>query len=316
MNIRNILGSGKSKIEILTLDEVLMTPEQIAEQEKLEEERIEAERLKAERKPKVKHSKPKNNIIIPEVNLNNGDFKWYEGKNTEQMPEILKDNKVPMSASTLFLLRTGRLTDKDRNVSEYITNYFDTADLIAYSTGDEIKYVLTTDRENKPTELGLKALSWIKPETLVNNGTDLSNGKYEQLDGDGIIKVNRNELGEIETVLSLQEALDSKHWRILLRHEDEVPPEFAIPGLHDEYINWVFSEYKNQHAKDKKVDDLKLMEFYLGSAVNKPYLKAWYVYRLVDRSSACGRNYLFDDYGRLVGISARGANRAVQRSKR
>ena len=309
MNTRNIMGSGKSRIKILPLEDVLMTPEQIEEERIKEAERkAEEERRKEAEKRAGKPSQPKGNIIVPEFNLDGEwNFKWYNGKNTEQMPEILKAGRVPMSSATLFLLRTGKLTDKNKK-HNYVTNYFDTADLIAYSTGDELKYVLTTDAQNKPTDLGLKALSWIALGTLVNNGIDLSNGRYEELDGQGIIKVkNSGELGKIATATSLNETLDSKHWRILLRHQDEVPAEFAIPGLHEEAINYIFSEYKNQHAKTTPIDELKLMGVYLASPQNVPHLRAWYVSWLEGRSLADGRDGLDFANGRLVGISARGA---------
>ncbi|OGJ21067.1 hypothetical protein A3K73_00280 [Candidatus Pacearchaeota archaeon RBG_13_36_9] len=299
INEINIIGSGKSKFRILSLDQVLMTPEQIIEHER-EEERKKNEQRNTGKPPTTpkKPSTPSQNAIVP------GEVKIYDGRNVDKAPEILNAGKI---IAPFFYIAQNRISAKSKkDIGLWVDKWFDVSDLILYNDKDhseDIKIVLAYDAKYNLTPAGKTCLEMINPaQTLVNGGVNIS-GLYSDVDGDGVISTTRSELAKVlEDGLTKVQAKDSKLWKMLLRHPDEVAAEFAVPGLHEEYINWVYSAYGSRFAKEKK-----LMGVYLASPKDVPHLREWFVNMLEYRSDAIGWNYLDNDYGRFAGISARGA---------
>jgi len=213
----------------------------------------------------------------------------YGGRNVETMPKLLADGRVPMSASQLMKYR---IAESDK-LPDWKNSYFDTSDLIAYSAkGDgKVKFILTVGKDGKITDKGRKALELINPNSKRSSGAIELGDQYRILDG---IEVPIGNLGRTGDYLTQNEILGNKAWRILARHPDEVPKEFAEDSnLLKEYSTWVV----NQTKSDKN------MGVYVDSLDASPKLRAWYVYRLGLRSNANGRDYLDDDYGRLVGLA-------------
>lgn len=155
----------------------------------------------------------------------------FDGKIKEQMPLLLADSRYPMFTRYLAEQRV-----QGRGIGRYV----DTGDLVTYNgKGDnqEIRFILTANRQGL-TETGKFALGLINPHSsYVNGALNLSeakdaqgkdvNGAYDAISGSGVIAVKRKDLGILGDRMTQEQVLNHKGWRILLRHPDEVPAEFA-----------------------------------------------------------------------------------------
>src|SRR3989344_7556123 len=194
--------------------------------------------------------------------------------------------------------------------TDWMDNYFDTSDLNGRS-GEEVKIGLTTYADGSITDLVRKYLSLINPEEgrrLINGAVDLSiDDRYGQLKGEGVIITQRDKLAPVlNEWITKKQAKDSLFWVVMLRHPNEVPQAFAIQGLHDEAIDYIFSEYQARFAKKIPLEDVRAMGVFPGSASNLPIMGAWCVDGLGGRSDAYGGGGLGSDYGRVVGIAPGG----------
>ena len=245
----------------------------------------------------------------------------FNGKIKDNVPVVLADNRYLMSTTELF---------EQRMQGRRINRYVNTGDLIAYSgpksDEQEIKFILTATR-NGLTDGGRFALGLINPHSeylsgavdltkavyiasapkQMNIGNAFSDGQdcfvagrplnnaYEMLQGNGVIAVKRKNLGFLDERLTEEQFLNHKGWRILTRHPDEVPAEFAEdPERAKEYAGKVvFSRYDTA------------MGMYPSDGEKVPTLRAWCVDWLGDYwgSSAFGWNDLAHDSGRLVGVA-------------
>ena len=233
-------------------------------------------------------------------------FEIYNGRNTEQMPKLIADGRVPMNIFQLMQRKLGLINDDSSVKDFFMDNYFDTGDLKA-QRGDEVKLVLTTYADGSITDLGRKYLELINPEeVLVNRAVNLGiEERYDNLQGNGVVVTRADKLAKaLCTPLSQEDVKDSLFWKVMLRHSDEVPKEFTVPGLHEEVIPYIFSEYQRRFAKDEKIDNLNLMGVYLDSyKTSDSEMRAWCVSRLGRGSYASGGLALDDDDGRFVGIA-------------
>src|SRR3989338_3794951 len=235
-----------------------------------------------------------------------GSFEEYYGRNVDKAPEILKAGKIIAPFFYIAQKRIASATPEE--TAQWADKWYDTSDLIAYASqgnndNNEVKVVMPYDNNFRITDAGKFCLELINPsEALVNNAVNLSNGRYEKIKGKGVAALKRNALAKFlnEGMLKPQ-ALDSRLWRILLRHEDEVESDFAVRGLHKDYIDWAYGSYKDRFAKNSSINELKIMGVYPDSAGDVPKLGAWYVGGLDNGSNAYGRCGL--DYGRLVGLA-------------
>lgn len=217
--------------------------------------------------------------------------KPFPGRNTEQMPLLLGEGRSPWSAARFMRERI----DHSDQFSD-LRSYLGVSDLVAYDSnkrGTDVKFILTVDKNGKVTEQGRKALGLIKPNVKLTSDYAVNAGDdYDSLPG---IVVARTDLGILERDLTEAEILGSKAWRILARHPDEVPAEFAEDeNLLGEYVGWL----KGQTKQDTN------MGVYLDSNSDIAKLRAFCVGRLDDRSRLGGWSNLSSDYGRLVGYLA------------
>ncbi|MBU1028483.1 MAG: hypothetical protein KKF48_05555 [Nanoarchaeota archaeon] len=215
----------------------------------------------------------------------------YDGKNVDTMPKLLADGRVPMSTSQLMNYRI----NEGGRFADWKNLYFDTSDLIAYaSKGDgKVKFILTVKKNGKIDEKnGRKSLGLISPSSKLSSGAiELGQEQYNALNG---IEVNIKDLGRTGKYLTQDEILGNPVWRILARHPNAVPKEFAEDSnLLKEYTSWVESQ----------TGDNENMAVYVDSLGKSPKLRAWYVYRLDGRSNANGVNNLDDGDGRFVGLA-------------
>ena len=236
-------------------------------------------------------------------------FKEFFGRNVDTAPQVTSSGRVLMSLAQIMQRRLNvrdiRGTDAEV-ISAWMDNYFDTSDLNA-RRGDEFKIVLSTYADGSVTSLGKKYLALINPsEELVDGAVNLEvNDRYDGLQGDGVFVVQgkKNLASVVDEPQTQKQAKDSLFWRIALKHPDEVPKAFAIPGLHEEAISYIFAEYKNRFARNTPVEDIKAMGVFPGSVPKgSAELRAWYVDGLEPRSCALGRLSL-GDTGRFLGIA-------------
>ncbi|MBU0466933.1 MAG: hypothetical protein KJ718_00965 [Nanoarchaeota archaeon] len=243
----------------------------------------------------VQLNKPEEIITLGVDEIVIQQYEPFEGQNIQRMPELLARGRVPIPASEVMKRRVA----VGEQLPDWGNSWFDTSDLVAYDAkgrSNNVKFILTVDNKGNLTEVGKRALSWINPDMpLVNYAIDLSQGNlYDTLRGEGVIEVSREKLGEVEGRLKRGEVIDSKPWRILARHPDEVPVGFAEDkSLLPEYVDWVAS----------KTGQGENMGVYFDANGDKAKMRAWFVYRLGGRSGALGRYYLVYGNGRFVGLA-------------
>jgi len=241
--------------------------------------------------------------VVP-VTFKPGEYEFCNGRNVDKAPEILNAGKVISPFFYIAQRRINASTDKEK--TDWHDNYFDTSDLVAYDSNqnpDDLKVILSYDSNLAQTQAGKKCLSWINPSELFEGGVNLEN-RYDSIQGRGVMDLKRSDLAsKLESRLSKKDVMNSKLWRILLRHPNEVDSEFAVEGLHKNYIDWAFSAYKQRFDKDTKIDDQELMGVYSASAKSVPHMRAWYVSRLESRSDAFGRSDLGNSNGRFASIA-------------
>lgn len=212
----------------------------------------------------------------------------YDGRNVSAMPKLLAEGRVPMNVSQLM---NYRMNDGER-FSDWL-RYFDTSDLIAYGSkrDGKVKFILTVEKNGRIRPNGRRALELINPLAKLNYGAVELGDEYSSLEG---IEVAVGNLGRRGKHLTQDEILGNKVWRILARHPDEVPSEFAEdPNLLREYSTWI----ANQTRADKN------MTVYIDSLSKSPKLRAWCVEGFVSRFGADGEYYLTRNGGRLVGLA-------------
>ncbi len=221
-----------------------------------------------------------------------------------QMSKLLADNRYPISTIELFERRVKDSAD----LPDWIENDFNTGDLVIYngSTSDyqEIKFVLTTTRTGV-TDFGKFALGFINTKShYVKGGVNLTgaynsitkkkiaNG-YDALQGNSVIALKRKDIGILQENLTLEQVLNHKGWRILARHPDEVPEEFA-----EDFE--IFKEYTGKVVffRHNKAMGMATLD---GGII--PMLKAWHIGRLGSGSDACGSSNLEYKYVSFVGVA-------------
>ena len=217
--------------------------------------------------------------------------KLFPGRNIDQMPLLLGEGRSPWTVVRFMKERIAH-----DNEFPDLLSHIDVSDLIAYDSSKrstDFKFILTVDKNGRVTEQGRKALELINPNAkLISDYAANVNGVYDSLPG---IVVPRADLGVLERDLTQDEILNSKVWRILARHPDEVPAEFAEdPALLKEYADWV---------KGKTKQDTN-MGVYLDNNSKDEKLRAFCVGWLDCRSALFGRRLLNYDGGRLVGYLA------------
>jgi len=224
--------------------------------------------------------------------------KSFPGRNIDQMPLLLGEGRSPWTAARFMKERIAHA-----NEFPDLLSYIDVSDLIAYDLSKrskDSKLILTVDKNGRVTEQGRKALELINPNAnLTSDYAANVNGVYDSLPG---IVVPRADFGVLERDLTQDEILNSKVWRILARHPDEVPAEFAEDlALLKEYAGWV---------KGKTNQDTN-MGVYLDNNSKDAKLRAFFVVWLDDRSRLGGWFDLDDVNGRLVGYLAPEAPNAL-----
>jgi hypothetical protein len=204
-------------------------------------------------------------------------YKEFYGRNTEQMPKLIADDRVPMNVSQLMQRRLNTQNSDADVKSSYLDNWFDTGDAVVYHPGGRVKIVLDSqDLRDITSDSQLRSGALVLTEDIYNNlqGEEFKKGK----------------LGKVDEWLSREAVKSHPVWKVLARDQ----------GLLNDYADYIFAEGKQRFGNDEA------MRIFPSSAQgNTPELRAWCVGRLVIRSNADGWLVLDDvvGFGRFVGIA-------------
>ena len=219
-------------------------------------------------------------------------YKKFYGRNTEQMPLLVKDGRVPMSTAGLMDRRLEVRDDKFSNEvrSEWHDNYFDTGDGILYHPDGKIKVV--------PDAQVLREID--SKSKLSNGALVLEAGAYEAMQGAEFTKEDLKRI--IKDSLTRDEAKSNPFWKVLARDQDRL----------NAYVDFVFDETLRRFSYDKN------MGIYVATAQKEPTARRLFVDGLEDRSVAGGGLSLHYSVGCLVGVApeARGAKKQATLEQR
>lgn len=243
----------------------------------------------------------------------------YFGRNIDKMPELLADNRLPLSVSGFMKLRLKALdlyasileNPKDsspeykKEVAKFFkdvwSNYADTGDGVLYHPEGMIK-----------TDLDSESIRKINPKSKMtpDGAVRLESGLY------AATKMPELSKEEVQKYTgkphSGEEALDNKLWRVFARDPNEVPTQHAEdPALLKTYV-------KAFNRLAKIVFDYNNgMGVYVGSPEkNAETARSWIVYRLRNGSNAGGRYHLDVGGGRPVGVAPEAPRLAVPSNER
>ena len=209
------------------------------------------------------------------LNTTREAYREFCGRNTEQMPKLIADGRVPMSVAGLMQRRLDvRNSDADVKTS-YLDNYFDSGDAVLYHPDGRVKIVLDS-----------QTLRDVTPNSELRNGAlVLTEDAYNVLQGE---EFKKGKLGKVNERLSREQAKAHPVWKILARDQ----------ALLNDYVDYIFAEGKQRFGNDTAMG-----VFPSSAQGNTPDLRAWFVYRLEYRSNACGGFHLDYVSGRFLGIA-------------
>jgi len=209
-------------------------------------------------------------------------YKEFFGHYHEQMPQLLRDGRKPMTTADIMRRRL-EVAESDAQLrSAWLDNYFDTSDAVLYHPDGNIKIV----RDAQPL-VTINTQSDIRAGALV-----ITSDAYRSLSGP---EFARQDL-ITDTPLSKAEARASPIWQALAGDDH---------SLLNAYIDLAFSDAKRRFGYTEN------MGVYLGLAQATPTLRAWFVSRIGDGSVLRGVNDLDYLSARLIGVVPEAPARAA-----
>ena len=216
-----------------------------------------------------------NNQVLP--------IKEFYGRNTEQMPILIKEGRIPASLSFIFQKRLEVLTqDVPEEIKEaYLDNYFDTDTTFLYHPEGNIKIVQSPGfvrSMNSESELKNGAL-------VVGSSLDEGISIYNSFD---VPEFTRDELKKYaNNRKSISEAKSCPILAQLVPDQD----------LRNESIDAIFSEGKRRHDVDNMVG------IYVGSPVDGVVgARLAFPNNVYNFSSVIGNDIIGNYGGRLLGV--------------
>lgn len=205
-------------------------------------------------------------------------FKEFYGRNIEQMPELLKEGRTPLSIAGLMKRRLEVLTASKEVKGAWWTNYFDTGDAVIYHPDGRFKVVLNAAEPMKE----------LNPQSkLINGALVLPEGLYDKLDGEIFTREEIGRYGIAEKLLTKEEAKSNPIWKALAGGDQ---------ALLDSYVDAVFTKAKKQYGYDKN------MRIWVSQPQEVTTGRLWCVGGLYDSDSNAIGDDLGCSSGRLVGV--------------
>ena len=210
------------------------------------------------------------------LNISGKAYKEFYGRNTEQMPKLVADGRVPMSVAQLMQKRLDVKNSDEEVKSFYMDNYFNTGDAVFYHPDGRSKIVLDSQHvRDMSLESPLEAGCLVLTEDVYN---DLEGEEFKR--------------GNFGKWLSKEDVKSNPILKVLAR--DQI--------LLDDYTDYIFAEGKEKFGYNTA------MGVYPGSVNGTcgdiPKMGTWLFNRLSQGSSIHGGGAIGAQYGRLLGIAS------------
>lgn len=178
-------------------------------------------------------------------------YKEFYGRNTEQMPKLIAEGRIPLSVAGLMERKLDMRNSSDNKVkSAWIDNSFTTGDVGIYHPDGKVKVVLDSQHLRD-----LTTQSKLKRGALV-----LEDRIYEQLEGQ---EFTRKELEKYTgNDLSKKQAKTNPILKTLARDQ----------GLLNDYVDYIFVNCNANMGVhlDSVSDNLKLRAWHIGGLFYGP----------------------------------------------
>ena len=239
----------------------------------------------------------------------------------KKMPEVLADDRVPISVAEFMQLRLSALdlfADSLENPKKYnrmyrtkVAKFFkdvwginaDTGDAALYNPDGRIKIDLDSEL--------IRKINPAMESELLGGAIRLPSGLYEVTDNK--LELTKTEVQKFANMHQKEnETLDNRFWRIFARNPNEVPSKYAEdPNLLKNYAKAV-----NRLANIVFSYDTTMGVYVTDASKDSFTLRPWYVRRLRGGSGAEGRDDLVYSIGRLVGVAPEAPRLAVPSTER
>ncbi|MCH8945696.1 MAG: hypothetical protein IIA85_02130 [Nanoarchaeota archaeon] len=224
--------------------------------------------------------------MILKLNAKREKYQEFYGRNIEQMPKLVADNRVPMNASQLMQERLYVRNASEDVKGKWVDSFFDTGDAVIYHPEGNVLIDLDSQYLRKMT-----------PESPRNDGALLLSADkdeafaiYEQLKKQSnVVEFKKGKLGKTLNWLSKKKVKAHPAFKVLARDQ----------ALLDDYADYAFEE-----AEKRSLYEIDMMGIFPGSANgDTPEIRAWCVGGLGSGSVIKGRESLDDKLGCLVGVA-------------
>ena len=209
------------------------------------------------------------------------EYQAFFGRYIDQMPVLISEGRRPMSVADIMRRRLEVANSTPDVRAAWMDNFFDTSDGIAYHSNGEAKIVLDST--------ALRTIT--AQDTFTHGALGIDAATYDALPGKEIRTVSLT----TATPLTKRAVMNSPIWNALARDDK---------ALLREYTNLVFADAKQRFGYERN------MGIFLSPTPATPYLLAWFVNRIDNRSelnASCG---LDSNSTRLVGVAPETAARA------
>lgn len=214
----------------------------------------------------------------------------------DQMPKLIRDNRIPMSVAGLMKRRLETRNSDPEIIRAYMNHSFDLGDALAYNPKfSKVKIILDSEhlRNMNPK---CKQVGCCGEGSLI-----LENSEYKSLSGE---EFNRGDLNEMNIghFLSKEDVKSNPIWGVLARGDKHLLSEYA------DYIFVEGSKVWNNSWLGKGVDD----DFAMGITTDDGYriqfpkskLRAWQMGSLLyDRSNLTTKDP-GEEYSRFIGVAS------------
>ena len=193
--------------------------------------------------------------------------------NTEQMPLLIADSRVPLNMSEAMDARLDFIGTDTQD--SWYGNYFDLGDALFYNPNGNVKVILDA-----------QVLRELNPKSRLDNGAlVLEDSMYESFEG---VEFTRDDLQKAITgkALTRKQAKSHPVWQTLARNQARL----------DKYVDATFDLAKEKFSYDQN------MGLYISNIPKKDNARLWCLSWLNDRSSAYAWYGLDYSSGRLVGV--------------
>lgn len=174
-------------------------------------------------------------------------YKAFPGRNIDEMPKLVSESRIPIGVAEI-MVRNIELEkrDNEEDVKEvYRNNGFTTGDAFISHPSQRFAIIFNSERLRK-----LNSHTPRKKGALTLTDECFKDALMQ----DNVYEIKKEDLIYNNQWLSKQEAFNSKVWRIINRHPDEVHQNYVIPELHEEVVDYSFSKAKYEFESERAME--------------------------------------------------------------